>query len=127
MKRFPPAQPKDHAIKIKPDTPSTINCKVYPLSRQELEAMKKFLKENEELGYIEKMDSPWSTPWFFIKKKDRLLCPIQDYHEVNKWMIQDMFPIPHIEQILEGLDGKELFMALDIRWGYNNIHIKWED
>jgi hypothetical protein len=38
-----------------------------------------------------------------------------------------MYPIPQIEQILEGLHGKELFTALDIRWGYNNICIKKED
>jgi Reverse transcriptase (RNA-dependent DNA polymerase) len=42
-------------------------------------------------------------------------------------MIHDVYPIPWIEQILEGLHGKELFMVLDIRWGYNNIHIKKED
>jgi hypothetical protein len=74
-------------IKLKPDAPQTINCKVYPLTHAEREAMAKFLKENEALKYIEKMDSPWSTPWFFIKKKDGTLCPIQDYREVNKWII----------------------------------------
>jgi hypothetical protein len=120
-KRFPPAQPEDHAIKLKPDAPQTINCKVYPLTQAEWEATAKFLKENEALRYIKKTDSPWSTPWFFIKKKDGTLRPIQDYREVNKWMIRDVYPIPRIEQILEGLHGKELFTALDIWWGYNNI------
>jgi hypothetical protein len=42
-KHFPPARPKDHAIKLKPDAPVTINCKVYPLSHAKLEAMAKFL------------------------------------------------------------------------------------
>jgi hypothetical protein len=41
--------------------------------------MKKFLEENEWLGYIEKADSPWLSPWFFIKKKDGMLRPVQDY------------------------------------------------
>jgi hypothetical protein len=39
----------------------------------EQEAIKKFLEENERLGYIEKTDLPWSSPWFFIKKKDGTL------------------------------------------------------
>jgi hypothetical protein len=69
-KHFPPAEPEDHMIKLKPDAPQTINCKVYPLTHAEQEATTKFLRENEALKYIEKMDSPWSTPWFFIKKKD---------------------------------------------------------
>ena len=41
--------------------------------------------------------------------------------------MQDVYPIPQIKQILEHLDGKTLFTALDIRWGYHNIRIKSED
>jgi Reverse transcriptase (RNA-dependent DNA polymerase)/RNase H-like domain found in reverse transcriptase len=93
----------------------------------EHEATKKFLEENERLGYIEKTDSPWSSPWFFIKKKDGTLRPVQDYREVNKWTVQDVYPIPRIEQILESLDGKELFTVFDVRMGYNNVLIKEED
>jgi Reverse transcriptase (RNA-dependent DNA polymerase) len=55
------------------------------------------------------------------------LWPVQDYRKINKWMIQDVYPIPQITHILEQLQGKMLFTALDIRWGYNNIQIKPED
>jgi Reverse transcriptase (RNA-dependent DNA polymerase) len=92
-----------------------------------VEATADFIKENMALGYIEKTDSPWSSPWFFIKKKDGMLQPVQDYQEVNKWTVRDVYPIPRIEQILEALHGKELFTALDIWWGYNNIRIKEEN
>jgi Reverse transcriptase (RNA-dependent DNA polymerase) len=126
-KHFPLAQPEDHIIKLKDGAPDTINCKVYPLMKPEQEVTKKFIEENKVLGFIQKTDSPWSTPWFFIKKKDGSLRPIQDYREVNKWTVRDVYPIPRIEQILEQLEGKELFMALDICWGYNNIRIKEED
>jgi Reverse transcriptase (RNA-dependent DNA polymerase) len=126
-KRFLPAWPEDHIIKLKDRAPDTINCKVYPLTKPEQEVTKKFIEENEALGFIQKTDSPWLTPWFFIKKKDGGLCPIQDYREVNKWTVRDVYPIPRIEQILEQLEVKELFMALDICWGYNNIRIKEED
>jgi hypothetical protein len=55
---------------LKEDAPATINCKVYALTREEREATQKFLKENEQWEFIEKSNSPWSTPWFFIKKRD---------------------------------------------------------
>jgi Reverse transcriptase (RNA-dependent DNA polymerase) len=125
--RFPLSRPEDHAIKLIPGAPETISCKVYPLTLAEHEATKKFLEENERLGYIEKVDSPWSSPWFFIKKKDGTLRPVQDYCEVNKWTIWDVYPIPRIEQILESLNGKELFTVFDVRMGYNNVLIKKED
>jgi hypothetical protein len=46
------------------------------------------------MGYIEPTNSPYSSPFFFIKKKDGSLRPVQDYREINKWMIQDVYPIP---------------------------------
>jgi hypothetical protein len=44
---FPPSRPEDYAIKLVPGVPETINCKVYPLTVAEQEAMKKFLEENK--------------------------------------------------------------------------------
>jgi hypothetical protein len=44
---FPPSRLEDHAIKLVPGAPETINCKVYPLTLAEQEATKKFLEENE--------------------------------------------------------------------------------
>jgi Reverse transcriptase (RNA-dependent DNA polymerase) len=70
---FPPSRPEDHAIKLVLGVPKMINCKVYPLTLAEQKATKKFLEENKWLGYIKKTDSPWSSLWFFIKKKDGTL------------------------------------------------------
>jgi hypothetical protein len=113
--RFPPSRPKDHMIQLKPDAPDMIKCKTYPLTKPEMEAAKKFLDENQALGYIEPTNSPYSSPFFFIKKKDGTLQPVQDYREINKWTIQDVYPIPQITHILEQLQGKMLFTVLDIR------------
>ena len=116
-KRFPPSRPEDHTIQLKPGAPDKIKCKIYPMTKQELEATRKFLNDNLALGYIEECDnggSPWLTPFFYTGKKDGGLRPLQDYRAVNSWTIRDNYPIPHIEQILEGLEGKELFTALDI-------------
>ena len=35
-KRFPPSRPEDLAVRLKPGAPDTINCKVYPLARNEM-------------------------------------------------------------------------------------------
>jgi Reverse transcriptase (RNA-dependent DNA polymerase) len=124
---FPPSCPKDHAIQLKPDALDMIKCKTYLLTKPEMEAAKKFLDENQAMGYIKPMNSPYSSPFFFIKKKDRSLWPVQDYCEINKWTIRDVYPIPQITHILKQLQGKTLFTALDIHWGYNNIQIRPED
>ena len=113
-KRFPPSWPEDLAVRLKLGAPDTINCKVYPLACNEIQAVVEFTSKNEELGHIKKINSPWGSPFFFIKKKDGSLRPVQDYRAVNSWTERDVYPMPCIEQILEHLHGKSLFTTLDI-------------
>ena len=40
---------------------------------EEDKALKKFIKEQMEKGYIQKSKSPYASAFFFIKKKDRKL------------------------------------------------------
>jgi hypothetical protein len=78
-KRFPPSRPEDLAVQLKLGAPDTINCKVYPLARNEIQAAAEFTSKNMELGCIRKVNSPWGSPFFFIKKKDGSLRPVQNY------------------------------------------------
>ena len=126
-KHFPPAQPDDMVIKLKLGAPDTINTKIYPLSRLEMEEWQAFVTKNKELGRITETDSPYATPVFFIYKKDGSFRLVQDYREINKHTVRDVYPMLRIEQILEQLHGKTIFTALDIRDGYNNIRIHPED
>ncbi len=76
---FPPACEEDHIITLKPSAPTTLNCKVYPLTSVESEATKEFLREHLEKGYIVESNSPYASSFFFRKKKDGKLQPIMDY------------------------------------------------
>ena len=80
---FPPARKDDHAIKLRPGVPDTIPSCTYKWTPEEDKVGQEWLKENEDLGYIEKGDLPWATPCFFVKKKDGKLRPVQDYQVVN--------------------------------------------
>ena len=77
--QFPPSRPWDHTIELKEGAPRAIDCKVYPTTLTEDEALKDFIKEQLEKGYISKSKSPYASPFFFIKKKDGKLRPVQDY------------------------------------------------
>jgi hypothetical protein len=69
-KRFPPRQSCDHAIEFKPDAPDAIECKIYPMTRIEDEALDVFIDEQLEKGYIRPSKSQYASSFFFIKKKD---------------------------------------------------------
>ncbi len=70
---LPERKPWDHAIELTPNAKSTLDCKVYPLNRNEQEQLDKFLDENLDSGRIRPSKSPFASPFFFIKKKDGTL------------------------------------------------------
>jgi hypothetical protein len=49
-KRFPPDHEENMTIKLKPDAPDVINCKIYPLTRDKRELLQKWILEEEALG-----------------------------------------------------------------------------
>lgn len=65
-----------------------------------------------------------ASPFFFIKKKDGSLRPVQDYRKLNDMTIKNRYPLPLISELVNKLKGAKYFTKLDVRWGYNNIQIK---
>jgi len=124
MQRFPELRVWDHAIKLKLGAPSTLPRKIYALSQLELQELQKFVKEHLAKGYIRPLKSPYAAPFFFIKKKDGKLQPVQDYRHLNEWTIHNCYLLPLIPQLINRVRIKKLFTKFDVRWGYNNVRIK---
>jgi hypothetical protein len=119
--RFPPSREWDHAIDLKPGAPDAMDCKVYPMTRDEDTALEKFLDEMVGKGYIRPSKSPYASPFFFVKKKDGKLRPVQDYRRLNSHMVRNQYPLPLIAQLISDLSGAHIFSKVDVRQGYNNI------
>ncbi len=125
--RFPPERPWDHAIELLPDAPKAFDCKIYPMARGEEDSLREFIKEQLEKGYIRPSKSPYASPFFFIKKKDGKLRPVQDYRKLNSLTVKNQYPLPLIPELIDRLRNAVLFTKLDIRWGYNNVQIREGD
>jgi len=70
VKRFPPKREGELEIPLMPDTPNVLDCKVYPLTKEERDLLHMFLAKEQEKGYIYPSSSPYMAPVFFIRKKD---------------------------------------------------------
>ena len=125
--RFPGPRLWDHAIELKKDTPATLPGKIYALTQDEQKALQEFIKEHVQKGYIRPSKSPYAAPFFFIKKKDGRLRPVQDYRRLNEWTIRNQYPLPLISELISRVQGASLFSKFDIHWGYNNVCIKEGD
>jgi reverse transcriptase-like protein len=114
----------DHAIELLPGAPSSLPRQLLPLKQDEIAEAHKFVAEHLKRGTICESWSPYAANFFFVKKKDGKLCPVQDYRPVNKWTKWNRNVSPLIPQTIDRLSGCTLFTKFDIRWGYNNIRIK---
>jgi hypothetical protein len=101
----------DHTIELWPDAVALVKGKVYPIDSKCEEELWKFLDENLSTKQIQPLNSPIASSFFFIKKKDGVLHPVQDYCLLNKKTIYDQYLIPLISNIIDSL---EWFMKLDI-------------
>jgi hypothetical protein len=125
--RIPPSREWDHAIDLKPGAPDALDCKIYPMTREEDIALEKFIDEMVTNGYIQPSKSPYASPFFFIKKKDSKLRPVQDYRRLNSHMVWNQYPLLLIAQLIADLSGAWIFSKLDVQQGYNNVLIKEGD
>ena len=121
--QLPLRQPWDHAIELIPNA-KMMDCKIYPLNPMEQKELDEFLKEQLETGRIISSKSPMASPFFFVKKKDGKLRPVQDYRKLNEITVKNRYPLPLISELIDQLTGAKYFSKMDVRWGYNNIHIK---
>jgi hypothetical protein len=124
---LPPHQSWDHAIEILPGSEHRLDCKIYPLSLDEQGQLDEFLEEQLRTGWIQASKSPMASPFFFIKKKDGKLRPVQDYRRLNEMTIKNRYPLPLITKLINALQNAKYFTKLDVRWGYNNVRIKEGD
>ncbi len=124
LKRYPPKRAWDHAIEFKKDAPEAIDCKVYPMNRVEDEAVRKFLHDELEKGYIRESKSPYTSSFFFVRKKDGKMRPVQDYRKINAVTIWNQYPLPLIADLIRDLSNTHIYTKLDVRWGYNNVRIR---
>ena len=115
--RFPPSRIWDHVIDLKPGAPLKIDCKLIPMTPTEDEALRTFLKEQTDKGYIRESKSPYASAFFFIKKKDGKLHPIQDYRKLNEQTIRNQYPLPLIPDLIAEVQNAWVFTKFDIRWG----------
>jgi hypothetical protein len=125
--KFPPSQIWDHTIELKPNAPAALPSKLILLLQAKQEELHKFVVEHTRHGTIRPSKSPYKARFFFIRKKDGKLHPVQDYRPVNQWTICNAYPLPLIPELIDRSNGCSLYTKFNIQWGYNNMRIEEGD
>jgi hypothetical protein len=104
-----------------------LDCKIYPLTLTEQGKLDEYIKENLEKGYIQPSKSQYSSPFFFVGKKDGKLRPVVDYRKLNSFTVPDRYPLLLIQELVDKVRNARIFSKVDVRAGYNNIRVKEGD
>ena len=83
--------------------------------------LKKYIQEQLNAGLIKESKFPYTTPIFYIKKKNGSFWPIFDSRKINAITVKDTFPLPHINTIIKGARNKTRFMTIDLCNRYWNV------
>lgn len=83
-------------------------------------------------GIIQHSISPWTSPiWIVPKKSDasgkKKWRIVVDYRKLNEKTINDKFPIPNIEEILDKLGRSVYFTTIDLKSGFHQIEVEKAD
>lgn len=79
------------------------------------------IKDLKNADVIEESDSPFSSPVILVRKKDGDVRMCVDYRGINKQTVKQAFPMPRIDDQLDGLQGMKFFTTLDLSSGYYQV------
>nr|GEZ38818.1 reverse transcriptase domain-containing protein [Tanacetum cinerariifolium] len=113
---LPPTQQVEFQIDLIPGA-APVAWAPYRLAPSELKELSEQLQELFDKGFIRPSSSPWGAPVLFIKKKDGSFRMCIDYRELNKLTGKNRYPLPHIDDLFDQLQGSSVYSKIDLRSG----------
>ncbi|KAI0991102.1 hypothetical protein K3495_g17085, partial [Podosphaera aphanis] len=99
--KLPPHRAYDHKIELEGQGERSLKYSpLYKMSLDELEAVKKYITENLDKGFIEPSHAPFAAPILFVRKPNGGLRLCVDYRTLNALTRKDRYPLPLIDETL---------------------------
>ena len=91
---------------------------IYSLLASEQETLKKFIKENLNMDFIQLTLSLHSISVLFIKKKDSSLCLCVNFHNLNYISKKDYYLLLLISDLLDSPYKAQVYSKIDLHYTY---------
>lgn len=115
-----------HEIRTTDEIP--VHTKTYRFPFCHKEEVNRQINKMLDDGIIRHSQSPWSSPiWIVPKKADasgtKKWRIVVDYRKINEKTINDRYPIPNMDDILDKLGKCNYFSTLDLASGFHQIEM----
>ena len=100
---------------------------IYFLLVSEQKALKEFIEENLNTGFIQLTLSLHSTLVLFVKKKDGLLYLCVDFCGLNHIFKKDHYPLPLIFNLLDSSCKAWVYSKINLHHAYHLVRITDSD
>ena len=121
-----PHHPYDLKINLKEGAQPPVGP-IYSLSASEQKALKKFIEENLNTGFIWPTSSLHGTPVLFVKKKDGSLHLCVNFCGLNCISKKDHYPLPLISNLLDLPHKAWVYSKIDLCHAYHLVCITDSD
>ena len=110
-----------HNIKVTNDEPfkEQFRCIPPPL----LEEVRTHVNDMLQAGAIRPCSSPWCNAVVLVQKKDGGLRFCIDFRKLNARTKKDSYPLPHIQEMLESLEGSCIFSSFNFKSGFWQVEM----
>jgi hypothetical protein len=103
---------------------SLYNGQAFPVPKIHKDTIIKEVERSCKLVVLKRQAaSDLALPSFIIPEKDRTVCFLSNFWEINKRLVRKPFPIPKISTVLQELEGFTFATALDLNMGYYIIRL----
>ena len=96
---------------------------MYSLSAKETEALREFIDEHLNIGFIRPSRSSHGAPVLFVRKKDGSLRLCVDFRGLNRLSKKDRYPLPLISDLLDAPKRARIYSKIDLRHAYHLVRI----
>ena len=83
------------------------------------------IKELLNMDIIEEVSgpTPWVNPVVIVPKANSEIRLCLDMRQANQAIVRERYPIPTVDEILQGMNGSKVFSKLDLKWGYHQLEL----
>ena len=119
-----PWEVTEHTLKIHPGSKPVKQC-LHCFDEVKCRTIDKEITKLLVAGFIKEVYHPeWLANPVLVLKKNGKWRMCVDYMGLNKACPKDLFPLPHIDQIVDSTSGCETLCFLDAYSGYHQIAMK---